>query len=524
MIVAALAASLWGPAASPRTAVAGEPRAAVRPATYLPNPYSIDMPASLVLGQSSFTADTSATSQSGLAGPDDVAFGPAGQVWVLDRGNNRVLEFLPPFTSDMDASVVIGQGSFTTGSSGVTASTLEDPSGIAVGPNGALWVADLGNNRVLEFVPPFTSGMAASVVLGQSSFTTSTPGTTATNLSYPFGLAFSAAGDLFVADYSNNRVLEFVPPFSSGMGATLVLGQSTFTSGSPATSSTGLDAPLGLAFDASGDLFVGDAYNERVVEYRAPLSTGMAASLVLGQSSFTSSSTGTTATTMDDPTFVAVDPHGDLWVADAENNRQLEFRPPFANGMAASMVLGQPSFTVSSIGTSSTSLSFPIGMNVAPDGNVWVADESNNRVLEFVPTTFLALFLESGLSNHTNWSVTFGGVTQWSTGTSIAVSAENGTYAWSPGSVGGYSLAPASGVTTVNGSSVTVVVAYTPTSSPSLFWPLVTGVLGVVVIVDTAVLVSLVARGRRAAARPPPQPVPPASPPPGAEGPAPPAG
>jgi hypothetical protein len=89
-------------------------------------------------------------------------------------------------------------------------------------------------NRVLEFLPPFSSGMSASLVLGQPDFTSESLGPVAANsLSFGGELDFDQAGDLLVSDTGNDRVLVFTPPFSNDMNATAVLGQQDMTTGSP---------------------------------------------------------------------------------------------------------------------------------------------------------------------------------------------------------------------------------------------------------------------------------------------------
>lgn len=62
-------------------------------------------------------------------------------------------------------------------------------------------------------------------------------------------------------------VLEYTSPFSTGMSASLVIGQSSFTTGEPAASANGLGEPRGAAFDPSGNLWVADSVNNRVLEY-----------------------------------------------------------------------------------------------------------------------------------------------------------------------------------------------------------------------------------------------------------------
>src|ERR1019366_2662347 len=75
-----------------------------------------------------------------------------------------------------------------------------------------LVVPDEGNNRVLLYSFPVTNGQAANVVLGQSSFSTSAPGTSASTMGSPSAYAVDQVGNLYVSDTLNCRVLQFRPP------------------------------------------------------------------------------------------------------------------------------------------------------------------------------------------------------------------------------------------------------------------------------------------------------------------------
>ena len=114
---------------------------------------------------------------------------------------------------------------------------------------------------------------------------------------------------------------------------------------------------------------------------------GEAATLVLGQPNLTTGTVHTTRTGMSDPSDVVVDSSGNVWVADNTNARVLEFVHPVKTGQAASLVLGQSSFTTRTMATSKTGLSDASGIALDSSGNVWVADAGNNRVLEFVKGT-----------------------------------------------------------------------------------------------------------------------------------------
>jgi secreted PhoX family phosphatase len=152
--------------------------------------------------------------------------------------------------------------------------------------------------------------------------------------------------------------------------------------------------PQGTAFDSSGNLWVADSSNSRVLEYTTPLTTGKAASVVLGQSDFTHRSVnqggGSTpsATSLAVPQGIAFDSTGNLWVADSSNNRTLEYKAPLNTNKAASIVLGQSDFTTGTSGLSQNKLNLRLvvfnGPTFDSSGNLWIADENNHRILEFL--------------------------------------------------------------------------------------------------------------------------------------------
>ncbi len=113
------------------------------------------------------------------------------------------------FTTGEAASIVIGQTTFTADGSGTSSTTLNNPEGVAFDGKGNLWVADEINSRVLRFKPPFSNDEAASLVLGQTTFTGSSCTTTATGLCFSGWIAFSGGGNLWVTDLANSRVLMY---------------------------------------------------------------------------------------------------------------------------------------------------------------------------------------------------------------------------------------------------------------------------------------------------------------------------
>ncbi len=359
----------------------------------------------------------------GLDAPGGVAIAVAGAqtaVYLADTKNNRVLGWIGPSApASGTADIVIGQSDFISSrpNAGVAESdtTLSAPEGAATDSSGNLFVADSGNNRVLEFAAPAAacgpypcvdSAPAIRVFGTCGSFEASActpPGSvSASSLLGPSAVAFDRAGDLFISDSGNSRVLEFPPPFVAAPAAIRVFGQSgNFTTnqcnGGGLSTALTLCAPGAVAADIAGDLFIADMENNRALEFTAPFSAAPQASVVFGQNgSFTSSianAGGASASTLDAPAAVALDPRGNLYIVDSGNSRVLEFAPPYPAAPAAIAVFGQSS--MSAIGSNQgaapddldglgpDSLWAPGALALDSADNLYVADSGNNRVLMY---------------------------------------------------------------------------------------------------------------------------------------------
>ncbi len=298
------------------------------------------------------------------------------------------------------ATQVLGQANFTTATAATTQTVISLPTFLAVDPTTVrVFVADYGSNRVLRFtsVTALANGAAAEAVLGQANFTTATAATTQNGMWGPIAVFVDSAGRLWVADYANNRVLRFdnASALASGANASAVLGQPDFISRTAATSQTGMRGPTALHLDSGGRLWVAERDNGRVLRFdsAASLANGAAASGVLGRPDFTSTVSGCSATLMSSiASGVWVDSSGRLWVADNSNHRILRFdnAAGLANGASASAVLGQGNLTTCTSGTSQNKFSNPNRVSGDPAGRLYVSDFSNNRVMVFDNAASLA--------------------------------------------------------------------------------------------------------------------------------------
>jgi sugar lactone lactonase YvrE len=322
------------------------------------------------------------------------------RVYVSDYNNNRVLGWgnISALRNGAPADLVIGQPNFSTGScntGGINAGTLCVPMGLAVDGAGNLYVADRGNSRILVYFTPFSSDGIADRVLGQTNFTSggcsnpSSSSAAAGSLCAPVGVAVDSSGNVYAADMGNNRALEYDVPLGTDLIADRVFGQSNFTGRAAGPGPVGLNQPYAVEVDETGNVFVADFGNNRVLEYDTPLSSDTVADRVIGQANFATTSAntgGVSAGSLRNPSGVSVDGMGNLYVADRSNNRVLKYVTPLTTDTIADKVFGQPNFATVSCnkgGPSANSLCLPTGVDIKESQDLWAADYANNRVLKY---------------------------------------------------------------------------------------------------------------------------------------------
>jgi sugar lactone lactonase YvrE len=420
-------------------------------------PLSTGEAATLVIGQPDATSSGcnrgGAVGAGTLCNPTGAAIDPSGNLYVYDADNDRIVAYTesnPPRTTT--GSRVLGQHDLTHATENFVDATTVNAMAVAIDRSSSpnhLYAVDAINNRVLGYADAatFTNGGAADLVLGQADFFSNAPngglpccGTTsarvlALNSFGHEGAAVDSQGNLWVSDPGNRRAVGYASPFNSGMAAnqpaTKVLGEPDLTTigggiGCLPTQ-TNTCAPIGLALDAADDLYLVDGENSRVLEFATPWTfAGMPpepASLVFGEGSTGTNFTGggcnqggESADTLCDPFGIAVDGHGNLYVADADNNRVVEYdKPvPFGGGspgtpgssgdVTADLVFGQGGVfnaaTCNNGARSAASLCTPMTVSVDPFGSVFVTDACNNRILGYPeaanPPTNVTAMLEFG--------------------------------------------------------------------------------------------------------------------------------
>lgn len=264
-----------------------------------------------------------------------------GRLWVTDQGYNRVLRYenASHRATGTPADGVLGQPDFASSSSGITDSSMDTPIGISGSPNGTLWVSDKQNNRVLRFDDAALkiNGAPADAVLGQLDLMSKTAGTSATTMNGPTGLFYDESGSLWVAESGNDRVMRFDNAESLGNGAPAdgVLGQPDLDTNGSGLSDSGLSSPSDVVVSSKGTLYVADFSNHRVLGFEdaTNLADGTAATLVLGQPGFDTKDDNLTSRGFGIPQGLALDELGRLYVTDSSYDRVTRFSPDGTPGI-----------------------------------------------------------------------------------------------------------------------------------------------------------------------------------------------
>jgi sugar lactone lactonase YvrE len=206
-----------------------------------------------VLGTSVGAGDID-TVVSGLSQPAGVVLDDAGNLLVVDSGNDVIRTGAGAIVAG-----TVGAAGYSGDGGPATSAKLNAPQGIAVDGVGSLFIADRGNNVIRKVAGGTITTFAGTGVQG---FSGDEGAATSAKLSLPVGVALDGDGNLFVADMGNSRIRRI--DAASGIITTVAgTGVPGFGDGA-ATTAAMVNTPAGVAFDASGNLFVADSGNNRV--------------------------------------------------------------------------------------------------------------------------------------------------------------------------------------------------------------------------------------------------------------------
>ncbi|MHB1340045.1 MAG: NHL repeat-containing protein, partial [Bellilinea sp.] len=301
------------------------------------NPYLVGM----TLLTSDRVVGQSGTQPGQFQAPRGIDFGADGSMVVADSRNNRIQQF------DSDGRLIRSWGSFADAAVGdAPGGTFYEPWGIAVGPDGSVFVTDTWNHRIQKFSP---EGEFISMwgYFGQ--------GETPDAFWGPRDIAFDSRGLMYISDTGNKRIVVFDE-------------DGTFISqfGVPGFDPGQFDEQVGIAINSKDEIFITDTWNQRVQVFTFDVTTLQGVFVRYWDVSAWYGSS------LENKPYIAIDRQDHVFITDPEGFRVLEFTSD------GEFVRGWGDYSPSSDG-----FGLPSGIEVDAEGHVWVSDAANNLLLRF---------------------------------------------------------------------------------------------------------------------------------------------
>jgi|GEM_PF-1229620 len=357
--------------------------------------YNVSFAQTVTLLAGSATGGSGMTNASGSSAsfnsPYGVVADNAGNLFVADEANNQIRKIV---ISSGAVTLLAGSSTGLSGSTDGTGNgaSFNIPIGIACdGTN--LYVADDLNNEIRKIV--ISSGVVTTFAGSTTAGTTDGSGTSA-KFNHPHGIVWDGGSNLYVADYGNNRVRQIV--ISTAAVTTL-------------SSSGLLSNPYGLAYDkVNGNLYVAD-YGSSTIE--KIVVSGPTVSTLAGSSGNTGHVNGSgTSAWFNNPTGVALNGNGNLYVTDQSNN---EIRLVVISSAAVSDFAGDFTTSGTTNGTvpaaTNAKFNMPGGITIDNSGHIFIGDAFNNEIREIATVTlpikllnFSADYISGQKAVSINWS------------------------------------------------------------------------------------------------------------------------
>ena len=337
-------------------------------------------------GEAGFGGDGGSAVSALLNYPHGVAVDGAGNVYISDRTNHRIRK--------VDASGVIttvaGTGEFGFGGDGgsAVAAQLRHPLGLALDGSGNLYFADLGNDRIRKVD---TSGVITTVAGdGTEGYGGDNGPAVSAQLRYPNDVALDGSGNLYIADNSNHRIRKVD---TTGVITTVAgTGVRGFDGDGGQAAAARLANPSGVALDGSGNLYIADDGNDRI---RKVDTTGVITTVAGdGTGGFSGDGGQAVLAQLRSPTGVAADSAGNLYIADQSNDR---IRKVDTSGVITT-VAGTEGYGTGGDGGPAVTAWLVYPNDVATDGagNLYISGDYNDRVRKVDTSGVITTFAGPG--------------------------------------------------------------------------------------------------------------------------------
>ena len=263
-------------------------------------------------GTAGYNGDNIAASTARLSAPARIAFDPAGNLYIADSGNNRIRKVNPAGVITTVAGT--GTAGFAGDGGQATAARLKTPFDVFPGPDGSLYIADKGNQRIRKVAP---NGVISTIAgTGTAGYNGDQIPATQARLNNPYSVTVDSSGNVYIADYDNERV-RIIDPTGvidtfAGIGVATANGD-----GGPANQA-GLHKPCYVEIAPNGSLLISEVNNDRVRLVQDGIITTLAGT---GQFGYVGDGGPPSFSTWQRPAATAIDAQGNIWIVDRNNHR-----------------------------------------------------------------------------------------------------------------------------------------------------------------------------------------------------------
>jgi sugar lactone lactonase YvrE len=318
-----------------------------------------------------YSGDGGPATSADLYNPFAVVVSATGEVYIADAYNNVIRVVYTNGIIDTFA------GNGTAGYSGnggpAISAQLNRPSEVTVSSTGEIYIADT-NNNVIRVVS--TNGIIDTFAgNGFAGYSGNGGPAIKAQLNFPYGVAVSSSGEVYIADTSNN-VIRLVS--TNGIIDTFagngIAGYSG--NGGPAIKAQ-LNLPYGVAISSSGEVYIADTFNNVIrIVYTNGNIDNFAGN---GTAGYSGNGGPAISALLHVPSKVAVSPTGEVYIGDTNNN---VIRVVYTNGTINTIAgNGTAGYLGSGGPATNAELNGPTGVAISPTGAIYIADSNNNRVL-----------------------------------------------------------------------------------------------------------------------------------------------
>ncbi len=328
-----------------------------------------------------------------LNSPGGIIIDASGNILIADTYNNRIRKVT---TATGIITTIAGTGVGAYGGDGglATAAKLFYPSGISLDVAGNIYIADQSNHRIRKIT--IANNIITTVAgTGIAGFSGDGASATLGQLDSPDGVAVDTAGNVYIADYNNMRIRKVNP---LGVISTYAGNGGAFNNGDggPATSAT-IDAPNGVAVDSAGNVYIASYYNKirKVTAATSIITTFAGYTIAVGWSGDGGLATNAQ---FNSPNAIAFDKYGNSYIADWGNQRVRKIN---TLGII-STICGTGLSGYGGDGASATAayLNNPTGVAVDVAGNIYIADQENHRVRKIDLSGIITTVAGTGIAGY----------------------------------------------------------------------------------------------------------------------------